>query len=480
MGGKCGIVVVVLLLGAIAWAQAEPVRIGDVVVSGSIRFRSESWDWFDTSLADGNYTFLASQVRLGIQQEKKGYDWQIELEQPTLFALPDHAIAPAPQGQLGLGATYFASNGTEAAGIFLKQGFFRLHLPGAEGNSFRLGRFEFIEGAEVSSKDPTVAALKRDRIAHRLIGNFGFSHVGRSFDGAEFAWNAGGYNATVMGGRATRGVYQVDGMGELDVDVLYGALTRPTKAGGPGEWRVFALMYHDGRETLKVDNRPNAVRKADHHNIRVTTLGADLLHVFPTKHSGSFDVLAWGAWQGGSWGMQAQDSWAVAIEGGYQVPETHLKPWLRAGWNHSSGDDNPLDTTHRTFFQVLPTPRIYARFPFYNLMNNDDLFSELVLRPHKRLTLRTDVHSLRLSSSKDLWYQGGGAYDRFAFGYAGRPSNGHAGLATVFDVSADVTVSQHVVVTGYFADAQGKQVIKKIYSNDPTGRFGYLELTYRF
>jgi hypothetical protein len=33
-----------------------------------------------------------------------------ELEQPSLIGLPSDAIAPAPQGQLGFGATYRAAN----------------------------------------------------------------------------------------------------------------------------------------------------------------------------------------------------------------------------------------------------------------------------------------------------------------------------------------------------------------------------------
>jgi hypothetical protein len=44
---------------------------------------------------------------------------------------------------------------------------------------------------------------------------------------------------------------------------------------------------------------------------------------------------------------------------------------------------NPNDKTHGSFFQILPTPRPYARFPFYNMMNNEDFYGTVVLRlPH--------------------------------------------------------------------------------------------------
>jgi hypothetical protein len=56
---------------------------------------------------------------------------------------------------------------------------------------------------------------------------------------------------------------------------------------------------------------------------------------------------------------------------------------------------NPADNDHTTFFHVLPTPRIYARTPFYNLMNSEDLFAQFRIRPHARVSLRTDARRLR-------------------------------------------------------------------------------------
>ena len=146
----------------------------------------------------------------------------------------------------------------------------------------------------------------------------------------------------------------------------------------------------------------------------------------------------------------------------------------------SRGDGNPNDGTHQTFFQVLPTPRIYARFPFYNLMNNQDAFAELILRPHPKWTFRADAHALRLSNKNDLWYAGGGAFQQTTFGYAGRPSSGSQSLSNLYDVSADYQLNAHMTLTGYFASATGRTVIEKIFPSGATGKFGYAELNYRF
>ena len=123
--------------------------------------------------------------------------------------------------------------------------------------------------------------------------------------------------------------------------------------------------------------------------------------------------------------MLTQRSGAFAAEGGWQPNfGASVRPWLRGGYYYSSGDNNPNDGTHGTFFAVLPTPRVYARFPFFNSMNNTDAFGEVMLRPGKKLAVGSDVHGIWLSSSSDLWYSGGGAFQPWTFGFQGRPSGG--------------------------------------------------------
>ena len=78
---------------------------------------------------------------------------------------PSGAIAPGAQGQLGMGGTYYAANGSHrnSAMVFPKQAFIRFHhLGGGEAHSIRLGRFEFTDGSEMTPKNATLAALKRD------------------------------------------------------------------------------------------------------------------------------------------------------------------------------------------------------------------------------------------------------------------------------------------------------------------------------
>lgn len=458
-------------------AQSQTASATETTFNGSWRVRTEVWNWFQSSTGTPDYVMGASVLRLSLGQKRAWFDWQIEAEQPTLFGNPEHATAPAPQGALGLGANYFASNGTWSMNAFLRQTYVRFHPRGPRNTVLTLGRFEFIEGAEMPGKDATVATLQRERIAHRLVGNFGFSEAGRTFDGATFSRTKGDWNLTATAARTTRGVFQTDGWGDLDVDIQYAALTRSMQKSTLG-WRVFGLGYHDGREVLKTDNRSVALRSADHQNIRIGTLGGNLVKAYHMQR-GTADFLAWGAYQFGSWGILAQRASAGAVEAGYQL-NARSKPWLRVGYFRGSGGGSPNDRTHGTFFQVLPTPRVYARFPFFNLMNNEDAFAELSLSPARRLKIRTDGHTLKLSNAADLWYQGGGAYDNVSFGYSGRISNGKRSLANLFDVSADVELSKTSSVTGYAGFAAGKSVIAAIYPRGRNAAFAYLEMNYKF
>ncbi len=78
---------------------------------------------------------------------------------------------------------------------------------------FRVGRVEFADGSEPAPKNATLAALKTTRINMRLIGHFGWTHVGRSFDGMLYSKTRANGQFTFLGAIPTRGVFQTDGWG---------------------------------------------------------------------------------------------------------------------------------------------------------------------------------------------------------------------------------------------------------------------------
>lgn len=482
-----------LLLGAtMACAQSAPpsLHLGGVSVTGTLRSRIYGWDWFQPASGDNAYAYSGNLLRLNFAGERNGWDWDVELAAPILLGLPDNATAPSPQGALGLGSSYYTANGNSqySGMVFAKQLFVRFTgLGGSDANSLQAGRFEFTDGTELTSKNATLATLERDRIGQRLIGTFGFSDVGRSFDGLHYSNSKATHDLTFVAAVPTRGVYQTDGWGWIDTAFAYVSFTRAWGRGShAADTRVFAVDYDDWRKLLKPDNRPLALRSGDTENIRIQTFGAHSLHAFATT-AGTIDALGWGVFQTGRWGTQIQRAYSLDFEGGYQPnvggvlkPLATLKPWIRGGYTIGSGDGNPNDNQHQTFFQMLPTPRIYARFPFYNMMNTEDGFGALVLRPHAKVTTSSEFHSLRLSSANDLWYSGGGAFQPWTFGYTGRSTSAHRSLANLYDSSVEYRPTRVIAFTAYFGFAQGRAAMEEVYPQGPNGRFGYVETLFRF
>ena len=490
--------IAVILLQVPAWTQAsvqendvdtsptgsqyQPLRLGSLTVGGELRGRGQGWNWFlgDTRT---RYAFADTLLQLRVSQQIGKIGWKIELAQPSFYNLPNDAFQPGTGSPLGLGAVYYSANSNQqnVAGIFLKQAYISIRGIDRNHSVLRLGRFNFSDGQEKAPADEDLAWLKEQRLAQRLIGDSDWTDISRSFDGAHFSDDLGANtNLTFMAGRATRGVWQTDGMGEMDVDVLYGAYTRefPT-AHTASELRVFALGYHDGRGVLKIDNRAQSERQLDTNNIRIGTFGVHYALVTPLPRIGKWDLVVWGAQQIGHWGSLQQRANSGLFELGWRPPVPWIHPWLRAGAFYASGDGNPNDDRHQTFFQPLPTMQLYARLPFYTLQNIEDYTGQLILRPTQRLVLRSEIHKVKLHSVKDGWYQGSGAFQNTSFGYYLLPNNGHRGLGNYVDFSADYQVNAHLGLRFYIGALSGKGAETSLPSGRKAG-FTYLEFCYRF
>jgi hypothetical protein len=466
-------------------AAPGPLRLGDITITGTLRSRAYGWDWFQPTAGNNNYAYSGNFLRLNLSQNRHTWQWNTELAIPFLLGMPTGATGTGPQqGALGFGSNYLSANkgNQNAAMIFPRQLYVQFDAIAGEKGHLKIGRFVFVDGTELAPKNATLAALKRDRVAARLLGDFAFSDVGRSFDGANFSYSpSASSNVTVIGGVPTRGVFQVDGWGWNKVGFGYAAYTKDWGTGHhAADTRLFVIEYDDWRHILKTDNRPLGVRRGDTENIVISTFGGHSIHAVDSG-AGTFNFMFWGTAQTGRWGLQKQRAGAIDAEAGFQpkiLPQ--MKPWLRAGYTWGSGSSNPNDTTHKTFFQLLPTPRIYARFPFYNMMNTQDAFGALILRPGTKVTVSSEFHSLRLSEANDFWYSGGGVYQPWTFGYTGRSTSGRRSLGNLYDANVEYRVHPKLTLTGYFGYTQGLAAMEQIYPKGKDAKFGYVEGLYRF
>jgi len=157
-----------------AGGAPDTIKLGDVDFTATLRAREYVWNWFEaTGTYNNQYAYSGDLLRLNFADKRGALDLDAEIAVPFLLGLPNTATAPAPQGALGLGSNYFAANSNRQYGAmaFAKQLYARYHFGPKEAQSLQAGRFEFTDASELTPKSATLAALKRDRISQRLIGD---------------------------------------------------------------------------------------------------------------------------------------------------------------------------------------------------------------------------------------------------------------------------------------------------------------------
>jgi hypothetical protein len=453
-----------------------------VFLSGELSARDTAESWFQSepARADNDYNYVFTRSRLALALRHTYFGAYVQAQGVHMWNLPENSIAPPPQGPLGIGALYDLHRGNGSANSFIiRQAYVDFPRVFLKGLSARAGRFDYADGQEVTYKNPKVTWLKNVRLSDRLIGPFDWSSFTRSFDGLQAAYDGKGFHLFSSVTHPTQGGFENDAqktmsaidLGNVTATLKYGEWIRNT------EGRVFYYYYNDHRKIASTPGQSGL----EEGNIRINTFGTHWLRTEPVK-PGVIDVLFWGALQEGEWGSVDHRAWAAAFEGGFQFTNVPWKPWIRGGYFVSSGDSDPNDGEHETFYQMLPTARKYALFPFYNLMNNEDLFVQVILRPKEALTIRADLHSLNLHEKGDLWYSGAGPTQNSGniFGYLGRPSNNMDDLATVLEIAPSYTFSKHFSGNLYYGHAFGKDVIKSVYNSDAGGDLFFIEFKAQF
>jgi hypothetical protein len=116
-------------------------------------------------------------------------------------------------------------------------------------------------------------------------------------------------------------------------------------------------------------------------------------------------------------------------------------------------------------------------FPFYNMMNNDDLFAQLVLEPHARVGVTLSAHQLRRVAEEDFVYSGGGATSNAVFGYSSVAGpSGSKGIGTMLDVSLSVRPTDWLTLGGYYAYVFGRGALDASYTGE-NGSYAFVEAT---
>lgn len=455
---------------------------GKFSVEGEVALRYSLWNWFDPAggTTDNSYDYFFSRSRLGLTFENTLLRAYMQVQDVHMFAIPENSVAAAPQGPLGIGAIYYLHNGDDSPhSLIVRQAYIDFPDLFSSSLSARIGRFDYVDGTEVMYNNPKVNQIKKIRLAERLIGPFGWSSFCRSFDGLQLVYDDEDFNIHSTMTHPTQGGFENSAhetISDIDLFTLTGTL-KFNKVIPDTEMRFFYYYYGDDRNISATPGQSGL----DEGKLKINTYGAHWLKLWKTS-GGMIDAVFWGALQDGDWGAVDHEAWAFDFEAGYHFMNLPWKPWIRAGYYMSSGDSNSSDGKHETFYQLLPTARKYALFPFYNMMNNRDFFIQGIVKPVKKLTVRADLHFLSLTEGNDLWYMGAGptVEEGGIFGYIGRPSGGYDDLGTVIDLVASYTFTKNVSGTMYWGHAFGGDVIENIYQGDEDGDYFYVEMKVSF
>ncbi len=471
-----------LAVGLLLWVQisttqAQDITTEDIVVTPFFRdvTRAESWSFFDPGPTGGDptYSFLGNRMTFGVNVTSPRWEATGAFQYIQLFRLPVGAIGP---GALGSGGYYYYAAGNRNAYQFYARALNFGFKSKAKGLRIVGGRMGYASGAEGDSGVASLEHVKRDRLDSRLIGEFEWSIVQRAFDGVRVDVDRPGWRLTGAALMPTQGGYEESASPAITKIQLYSAAAtfKPHVLLPWSEVQFFSHTYRDRREVeTRPDNSSSTVTEAD---ITMTTVGASQVGIFPTDF-GEVDSVVWLAGQAGDWYGSSHRAWSLAAEVGHRWTAMPWQPWVRVGLLYASGDKDPTDTKHGTFFQMVPTSRRYSLSNSYAQMNMKELFGQVYLYPTSSLTLRADVHRLSLADPNDRWYAGSGATARrgIFFGYSIRPSNAATEFGTVVEGSADVRLNRYWSVNAYLGHIAGGDVVKRLFTAGHRLSFFYLE-----
>ena len=484
---------VMVLLGVVTLMTSTATAADDAEMSKppiefkgifSSRTRFEFNDFFRSSAAgvDNKYGFFANTTRFGARIDAKGIEAVAVGQYAKLWDLPQDALG-MPGGPHGVGGVYFAHNRSEGPdSLGVKYAWIKLKDLMGEPLSLQVGRFGYTSAVERPSGNPKLDKLKNIRLAERLIGEFGYTHFTRSFDGFRLDWDNDYGRVTAYGFRPTQGGFERDINERInDIDVVGGAITsRSDFLASPAEFQLFYNFYDDERSvTARVDNEGGVVARQD---IQIHTIGGHAVGLIGTD-VGQVDWLLWGAVQTGDWFDRNHLAGTFAAEVGLQIPDLPGKPWFRAGYNFGSGDDDSSDGDHNTFYQILPTARKYSLSVNYNLMNSHDLFAQVIIPGlYKGLLMRFDVHHIRLAESNDLYYVGAGPTQESGgiAGFVGRPNiSGDRSALTVVEGFVNYKFNDYLSAGAYYGHSFGHDVVEGIFTERDDADYFFADITIR-
>lgn len=471
---------VFLLLIITNQAFAQEYKFDDLklTIMGSSRTRYEFENWYGTQQQKTSYSFPSEKIKLGFDISKNNFKFSLAGQYYGIYNLDYGASGPA--------SSFINTNSNSASPSAFSLRTASIQYEN-ENDKIILGRQNYFngQGGKLDQDNNDLTYLMKWRVAQRIIGPSEFT-AGRSFDGIYSEKNGLFDNqSSIQVGyfKPTQGSGFVNPSRQItDINIGILSFTKEFQHNHKqiGQAQLFYYYFGDSRNVVKTDNRSLDIRQLDFSDIKIHNFGGHWIGSIPVGKD-SIDSTIWGVAQTGDWGDLKQRAWAGVFELGYHFQDILWKPWIRTGINITSGDGSSSNSTHSTFSQLINTPRNFALTPFFNMQNTNDQFVQTLLYPNEKLTIRSDLHNLRLTNSSDLLYSGAGASKVSSFGYGGLSSNGSSNIGTLIDFGANYKFCKNMSMDFYVGHLWGGAVIA---SNFPGGKkdinYGLIDLNLAF
>jgi len=441
---------------------AKKIKLG-----GQIRTRAE--------YANGLYQVPVSNGTLpgatGISNRFSSYDDDYVLNQTRLWAdadvnehlrlfiqLQDARTFGAEGSTVG-----YAYSNTENSIFDLHQGYFDLKKLFDLPLTVRVGRQEIIWGD------------------HRVIGNFVWSNVGRVFDGGRFMWDTDEIHAEAFAARVDENGFigKSASGGNWDSNENVYAAQLGLKKLVPGA--LLELMYiqkndQDGSSTNSTLVSTGNVRAHNNPGVVIHDVGARIDGKAPDLDAIDYTLEAHG--QFGDYGDMTQRAWAFAGRTGYTFKDLGWKPRFGIEYDYASGDNDPTDSTHKTFDNLYPTnhwQNNYGAIDLISWQNMHDFRGNVKIQPTNKLTAQVDYHYYLLAEAKDGWYLANGALATPRGGY----DTGSSNLAQEVDLTVSYQLYKNVGILGGYSWFNPQSWMNANVANFDTNWF-YLQTTVTF
>lgn len=416
---------------------ADSIEIG-----GQIRLRIENPDNFD--LEDGKYdrdSFIYLRTRLGFKAVIQENLW-------AYIQIQDSRIMGEE-----------ASTAADEEGLDLHQGWLEIHKMMGTNLSLRLGRMELSYGEQ------------------RLIGAFGWSNVGRSFDGGLLYMDSAFGRLDIFAAKVDEGSQPppVPQTGfEQDEEEIYGLYLSLNTILPKGVLQFYTFLHIDD-----IMNDSPVMAGAD-GDLSEYTVGLRATTAFKFLHFGAEGAYQFGSRDSGmptGGGDETISAWALHARI-YAQPDISIKPKFGLELNIASGDDDPTDDKWETFDNLFPTNHNkYGYMDLLSWKNMQNLRIMTGVYPGK-FAFEVDYHFMRKMEAEDAWYKANGKVK-----IAGDPAFDNE-IGQEIDVLMKYKHSKALsFLAGYsyfFAGDLVKDYIASTGGNDSDAQFSYAQVQLTF